>query len=226
MELTQSMQDYLKLIYQLEWNEGKVTGSRLAECLGVTSASVTNMVDRLAKLGLVRREPYRDVTLSAEGEKAALKIIRRHRLIELYLVRELGYSWDEVNAEAEKLEHVISEDFEDRIDRLLGYPKIDPHGAPIPTKDGKIGKEVYVSLAELETGDRAVVRLVLDRDSEMLSYLTTIGVTLGVTLEVVERYPFDGPIMVDTGDDRHVLSMTLARHIFVEPSSDEPASNP
>lgn len=219
MVLTQSMQDYMKFIYELEQAEGKATTSSLAELVGVADASVTNMVKKLADLGLVEHEPYRGVTLTPAGEKVALEVLRHHRLIELYLATALGYPWDIAHDEAEKLEHVISEYFEDRIDQLLGYPKVDVHGSPIPTKEGQVDEQNYVLLAGLSPGDRATIRRILDRDHKVLSYLSTIGLTLGIEMEVIKRHPFEGPITVETGSERHIISLELARNIFVEPVS-------
>ena len=136
--LTHSMEDYIKAIYKIQQEQERATTIRIAERLGFSAASVTNMLQKLARLDLVRYQPYRGAELTELGERIALEIIRHHRLIELYLAEHVGYGWDEVDAEAEELEHVISEDFEDRIDALLGHPDTDPHGAPIPTKEGHI----------------------------------------------------------------------------------------
>lgn len=221
MELTQSMQDYLKFIYELERAEGRATTSRLAELMGVADASTTNMVKRLADLNLVQREPYRGVVLSPAGEKVALEVIRHHRLLEAYLATALGYSWEEVHAEAERMEHAISEDFEDRIDRLLGYPTVDAHGSPIPTKAGDIAKQDFPRLSELQENEVAAVRRVSDRDPEMLAYLTRIGVGLGAEVRVAGRATDGGPITIEVGPERHaerhVIGQELGRNIFVEP---------
>lgn len=217
MTLTKSMQDYIKFIYELEQTEGRANTSRLAELMEVADASATNMVKKLAELGLVERQPYRGVTLSEDGEKVALEVLRHHRLLELYLAKALGYPWEKVHAEAEKLEHVISEYFEDRVDQLLGHPTVDVHGSPIPTKDGTIEEQTYVPLEGMEVGERVLVKRVLDRDPKVLSYLSKIGLKLDIELAVVNRHPFEGPITVDTGNERHIISLELARHIFVEP---------
>jgi DtxR family transcriptional regulator, Mn-dependent transcriptional regulator len=221
MALTKSMQDYIKFIYELEQTEGRANTSRLAELMEVADASATNMVKRLAELGLVERKPYKGVTLTPAGEKVALEVLRHHRLIELYLAKALGYPWEKVHAEAEKLEHVISEYFEDRVDQLLGHPTVDVHGSPIPTKDGEIEEQDYVPLEGVKVGERVVVKRVLDRDPKMLSYLSKIGLTLDVEIEVTGRHPFEGPITIDAGNERHIISLELARHIFVEPVSGE-----
>lgn len=218
VDITESMQDYVKFVYELERAEGRATTSRLAELLGVADASATNMVKRLAELGLVEREPYRGVVLTPAGEKVALEVLRHHRLLEAYLAEALGYSWEDVHDEADRLEHVISEEFEDRIDRLLGYPTVDVHGSPIPTKDGEISEQDYLPLADLEPGVRATVRRADDRHPEMLAYLSEIGLTLGVEFVLVEVHPFDGPLVVEAAGERHILSRELARHVFVEPA--------
>lgn len=217
MKLTESMEDYLRLIYELELDGEEVGVSALAGRLGISAPSVTGMSKRLAKAGLVRRAPYRGLNLTEEGRKAALGVVRRHRLVELYLVEILGYSWDEVHDEAERMEHAASEEFVDRIEKLLGHPEADAHGSPIPTKDGEVTEQPHVPLAGLGVGERAMVRRVLDRDSEALRHLVGIGLTLGAELEVVERHPFDGPLILDSGAESLVVSRRLARHVFVEP---------
>lgn len=225
MELTQSMQDYLKFIYELERAEGKATTSRLSELMGVADASTTNMVKRLADLNLVQREPYRGVVLSPAGEKVALEVIRHHRLLEAYLSTALGYLWEEVHAEAERMEHAISEDFEDRIDELLGYPTVDTHGSPIPTKEGAIAEQDFLRLSELSEGEAASVRRVSDRDPEMLAYLTRIGVGLGGEVRVASRAADGGSITIEVGPERHaerhIIGRELGKNIFVEPTETE-----
>jgi DtxR family Mn-dependent transcriptional regulator len=175
------------------------------------------MAKRLAKAGLVRRAPYRGLTLTEEGRKAALGVVRRHRLVELYLVKVLGYSWDEVHEEVESLEHAVSEEFVDRIDRLLGHPEVDAHGSPIPTKDGEVVEPPYVPLAGIGGGERVALRRVLDRDPEVPRHLAGMGLILGAELEVVERHPFDEPLILDAGGESRVVSPKLAGHVFVEP---------
>ncbi len=173
--ITHAMEDYLKVIYSLQSQNEKVTTQAIAERLKVQSPSVTNMIKRLADLNLVEHTPYRGVLLTQTGERAALEVVRHHRLLELYLADALGYSWDEVHAEAEQLEHSISEEFEARIDRVLGYPTTDPHGDPIPSVEGDIQPLTQLLLADLETGDEAKVERVWDRDAEMLRYLGSLA---------------------------------------------------
>lgn len=219
MTLSPVTQDYLKFIYELEQAEGRATTSHLAELLGVTDAAATKMAKRLDELALVERTPYKGVTLTAEGRRRALEVLRHHRLLELYLVRVLGFPWEKVHQEAEALEHAISEDFEERIDRALGYPTVDVHGAPIPTREGTIDPQAgYIPLADLEPGANAAIRRVqADRRPEVLTYLGTIGLEPGVELAVARRDPFGGPLTVETPGARHVISLDLARLIFVEP---------
>ena len=217
MALTESMEDYLRLVYELGLDGGEVGVSALAGRLGISAPSVTGMAKRLARAGLVWRTPYRGLTLTEEGRKAALGVVRRHRLAELYLVEVLGYSWDEVHEEAERIEHAISERFVERMEKLLGHPEVDPHGSPIPTRDGEVVERPHVPLAGLDVGERAMVSRVLDRDPEALRHLSGMGLTLGAELEVVERHPFDGPLLLDSGGGNLVVSRILARLVFVEP---------
>jgi len=215
--LSAAIQDYLKVIYQVHREEGKVSTSALAERLSVSSASVTNMVKKLAEMKLVRHTPYREVVLTPAGEKIALEILRHHRLLELYLAEIMGYSWDQVHDEAEKLEHVISEEFEERMSEALGHPSVDPHGHPIPSKDGTIESSEHNRLSDLPAGSHAVVRRVDDRDPGCLRYLEERGLVLNARIEVVRREPFDGPLVVKVGADEHHLGAEVARRVFVEP---------
>lgn len=217
--LSEAVQDYLKAIYKLgQGEDGPVTTSLIAERLEVAPASVTNMVKKLAELRLLEHTPYQGVELTAAGERIALEIIRHHRLLELYLAETLGYAWDQVHAEADRLEHAISEEFEDRIDQALGFPRVGAHGEPIPSKEGDIDKPRYLSLAEVAPGQQAVVRRVSDRDAGMLRYMGEIGLRLGVRVEVREKAPFQGPLVlrIDGGRKRQSLGLEVASHIFVE----------
>lgn len=213
--ITHAMEDYLKVIYGLQTETDKVTTQAIAERLSVQSPSVTNMIKRLADLKLVEHTPYRGVLLTATGERAALEVIRHHRLLELYLSDALGYSWDEVHAEAERLEHSISEEFEARIDRALGYPTFDPHGDPIPSVEGDIQPTAQLVLAELEPGDTAIVERVWDRDPEMLRYLGGLGLYPNAEVEVVERFPFGGPLRVRVLGQEHIIGRELATAVHV-----------
>jgi DtxR family Mn-dependent transcriptional regulator len=174
------------------------------------------MIKQLAENNLVDHAPYRGVRLTADGRRIALEVIRHHRLLELYLHRALGYGWDEVDAEAEKLEHFISEDFEDRIDKLLGFPLTDPHGDPIPTRDGAVSVRPSKSLAEMEPGDQLVVMRVRDSNAEVLRYLERIGLKLEAVFRLTEKQPFNGPLTVAVGDAIHTIGRELAGHVFVD----------
>jgi DtxR family Mn-dependent transcriptional regulator len=184
--------------------------------MGVAAASVTNMVKRLAEMRLVRHTPYHGVALTEAGEKIALEVIRHHRLLECYLMDTLGYSWDEVDEEADRLEHVISEAFEERIDRVLGFPTTDPHGDPIPTKDGSIYQDATVRLSDVEAGRTVRIRQVSDTSAEMLRYMDDLGLKPDRAVTVKEKAPFNGPLLikVDT-DSEHALGLEVAEHIFV-----------
>jgi DtxR family transcriptional regulator, Mn-dependent transcriptional regulator len=215
MELTDAIQDYLKEIYKLEASGRRATTSALALRLEVSAPSVTSMVKKLASLGLVEHERYRGVTLTARGERVALEVIRHHRLLEQYLVETLGLPIDAVHAEADRLEHALSEELEAHIDRTLGFPTSDPHGDPIPGPDLKIVPTDTTPLSALETGDRATVSRIPDGDGELLRYLSELKLTPGSRLEVRESAPFDGPVTVRVGGSDHAISRELAALIDV-----------
>jgi DtxR family Mn-dependent transcriptional regulator len=219
--ITHAMEDYLKAIYRID--DGKpVTMQRLAEELALSGPSVTNMVKRLHELGLVNHTRYRDVALTPAGEKIALRVIRHHRLLELYLTESLGFDWDQVHAEAERLEHHVSAELEARIASALGHPTRDPHGDPIPTADGAIDTVSAVLLSDLAPGDVATISRVPDRDPEQLRYLAKLGVIPGQTVTVLEVLPFDGPIRVRVRVEECLFGRALAARINVTPSLREP----
>ena len=218
--LSQSIEDYLKVIYKLQHGSDaptQVTTSILAERMGVTAASATNMIKKLAEVNLLEYAPYKGVVLREAGEKIALETIRHHRLIELYLSEALGYSWDAVDAEAERLEHAISEKLEERIDSMLGHPTIGAHGEPIPDKNGQVEEQTYARLSDIDRGQRAVVKRVSDRDPAMLRYMDDMGLQLNTVVEVCEKAPFKGPLtlLIET-DQPQTLGLEVARHIFVD----------
>lgn len=212
---THAMEDYLKTIYEIQLEQGRVATSALAERLGVAPASVTGMLKRLADLRLVAYQPYQGVTLTQAGQKIALEIIRHHRLVELFLAEALGVPWDKVHAEAHKIEHVLSEDLVQRIDAALGHPATDPHGAPIPGPDGRIEGPDVVQLAELKPGQSAVVAEVDDRDPALLRYVAELGLMPHTVVRVLAQAPFDGPITVRVGDTEHALGQEVARRVLV-----------
>jgi DtxR family Mn-dependent transcriptional regulator len=213
--LTAAVQDYVKAIYTLDSGEGAVTTTALAERLDVRPASVSGMLPKLMELGLVEHEPYHGVRLTQRGTRVALEVVRHHRLLELFLVESLGMTWDEVHAEAEVLEHVLSEELEELIAAKLGDPAFDPHGDPIPSRELKVPRDRSRSLHSLEPGERATFVRVSDSDPEMLRFLSDRGIAPGAQIEVVERQPFDGPLYVRAGDDVHVLGAVLARAMRV-----------
>jgi DtxR family Mn-dependent transcriptional regulator len=225
--LSSAVEDYLKAIYEIQHEEGqgRVSTSALADKLGVARASVTGMLKKLATWDpqLIVYERYRGVELSTAGEKIALEVIRHHRLVELYLTEALGFSWDEVDEEADRLEHVISEDLEDRIAAKLGHPRVDPHGSPIPDSEGNIPFREEIRLTQLETGSQAFVSRVLDDDPALLRYLDQLGLTLNSKVEVLEKAPFAGPIhvyVVATGNT-HALGRQVTDRIFISERNSE-----
>ena len=212
-----AVQDYAKAIYSLHGrSEEPVSTSALAYRLGVSPASTSAMIKRLESLGLVKREPYHGVLLTPAGERVALEVIRHHRLLELYLAEALGMSWDRVHEEAEVLEHAISPELSALIDEKLGHPTHDPHGDPIPTLEGEIEEGSSQALADLEPGATGVFVRVSDSDPAMLRYLSERGIAPGDSLEVLERQPFDGPLLVRFSSGDHALGGELVRMMRVK----------
>jgi DtxR family transcriptional regulator, Mn-dependent transcriptional regulator len=215
--ISASVQDYAKAVYALEVRKGSaVSTTELAERLGVTPGSVSAMVRKLSEVGLVEHEPYRGVRLTGEGRRVALEVLRHHRLLELFLAEELGMPWDRVHAEAEVLEHVLSEELEELIAARLGDPTVDPHGDPIPTVEFGIEERETNSLDELPVGAAGRFVRVSDSDPEMLRYLDEHGIAIGDRLEVVERQPFGGPMFVRFGEREQALGGALARAMRIE----------
>ncbi len=212
-DLTVAVQDYLKGIYALESAGERVTTSALAGRMGVSAPSATAMAKRLADLGLVERAPYRGVALTDEGRKGALEVLRHHRLLERYLVDRLGLSLDQVHAEAELLEHALSEELEAKIDAELGFPTHDPHGDPIPDRELRVSIGRDRMLVDLGPGERASVSRVPDGNPELLRYLTELGLVPGSIVEVVSHAPFAGPVTVRTLSGDHAISRELADRI-------------
>jgi DtxR family transcriptional regulator, Mn-dependent transcriptional regulator len=212
--VSESAQDYLKAIWKLQ-ARGDVTTNALAAELDVSPASATSMLKKLDKLGLIQYERYHGATLTPAGERVALEVVRHHRLLELYLMEALGLRWDEVHKEAERLEHHLSEELEEAIDRALGYPTRDPHGDPIPTTDLVLVDDERTLLCDVAAGEPAVVRRVPDSDPELLRYLAALGLTPDRRLTVVEQAPFDGPVTVEVDGARHAIGRSLAARIEV-----------
>jgi DtxR family Mn-dependent transcriptional regulator len=211
---TESVQDYLKTIYVLEESGPQVSTSAIADRLSVSPASVTAMVKRLADRGLLRHHPYRGVTLTERGRALGQEVLRHHRLIEAYLHKALGISWDRVHDEAEVLEHALSEELEDRMAELLGHPTRDPHGDPIPPKRGRHTELIHAPLVSCGRGPARVER-VSDRDPSVLRYLNRLGIVPGTAISVEEHSPFGGPVWIRVGRKRHALSRELASSIYV-----------
>ncbi len=197
--LSTSIEDYIKSIYKLEVEEQKATTKLIAERLGVKMASVTGMMKHLAAEGYVRHKPYHGVQLTAAGREVALDLVRRHRLIELFLSCTLGLTWDEVDADAEVLEHAVSDRLIERIYEYLGRPEFDPHGAPIPSKNGPDPPRRGKPLDQMELGEKARIVEVSDGDAEFLRYLTRLNVKIGSTVTVREIAPFRGPMTLSIG---------------------------
>lgn len=218
--LTPAHEDYLKTIYIL-FNRGqKVTNSALANHLEVAPASATNMVKKLADLQLVEHAPYQSIQLTDAGKKIALEVLRHHRLLELYLHQVLNIPLEQVHEEAEKLEHVLSESVEDAMADALGNPTIDPHGDPIPTRDGHVKAVEGISLnhAELQRSYRLV--RVLVQDQERLGYLGTLGLLPNAIVSVLERAPFNGPLLIDVNNAHHAIAYELAEMLVISNQSE------
>jgi DtxR family Mn-dependent transcriptional regulator len=212
---TQSQQDYLKALYHLHGDTRAVPTRELAQRLGISSPSVSEMVTRLVAQGLVEHDRYRGQQLTREGRKVALELVRHHRLLEMFLVQALGYTWDEVHEEAERLEHVISERMEQRIFELLGRPELDPHGHAIPSLTGKVRPPSDRALTECRAGEKVIVQVVSDDDPAKLRELERRGLLPGMHIEVVAPSEYEGPIEVRIKGRRVSVPLGLARAIFV-----------
>jgi DtxR family Mn-dependent transcriptional regulator len=224
MTFTSTIQDYVKAVYMLQLEETPVTNGRLAAYLAISAPAVTDMVKRLHALALVDYLPREGVRLTARGEQVALEVVRHHRLLELYLVEALGMGWDEVHAEAEVLEHVLSNRLEERIVAVLGNPQFDPHGAPIPARDGSIPLRLASSLATFPRGILATIVEVDDRDPAHLRYLASLGLIPATVLMVTDQAPFDGPLTLTIGPHSHIrtIDSRLAARILVQPCDPGP----
>jgi DtxR family Mn-dependent transcriptional regulator len=214
-ELTGPVEDYLKAIYELETRQGSAATSDVAEALDVAPASVTGMVRRLAAQGYLDHVPYHGVQLTEVGRRAALRTIRRHRILESYLTTVLKYPWDRVHDEAERLEHAASDDLIERMADALGNPTVDPHGAPIPTIEGTVAEPALRTLVELPIGESARMLLVSDKDPALLRYLAEIGLQPGTVVTVLARAPFDGPLTLRIGSTESMVGPRLAEQVLV-----------
>ena len=214
--LSRSHEDYLKVIYNLEARFGIAQTSAIAEMLDLAPASVSGMVKRLAELGLVEHALHRGVRLTDSGRQAALQVLRRHRIIEAYLLEKLGYGWDSVDAEAERLEHAVSDELVERMADAMGNPRYDPHGAPIPTSAGDLEQPEVVPMTEISVGAPAEFRMVNDQDPERLRFLATLGLKPGTRFKVSARQPFHGPLTLQVeGENKgeQVVGFELANSL-------------
>lgn len=218
-KLSPQVQDYLKTVYLLERQPDGASTSAIAHALGVRPASVTGMLKKLAELKLVRYTPYQNAHLTRRGERIALEVVRHHRLLEVFLVETLGYTWDEVHLEADRLEHVISEDFEDRVAARLGDPQIDPHGDPIPAKDGSLPTDRQIRLASLAMGQAARVARVQDGDPALLRHAAELGLFPSAHLTLLETDRYGGSLQVRIEGIERSVGPELARQVFVTPDA-------
>jgi DtxR family Mn-dependent transcriptional regulator len=218
--LTAPAEDYLKAIYAIGKGSGAAATNEIAQRLAIAPASVSGMVRRLADQGLLAYERYHGVRLTESGRRAALRTLRRHRVIESYLSEALGYPWDRVHDEAERLEHAASDELVDRMAATIGEPEVDPHGAPIPTRDGSVDETEYTSLAQLPIGTSGVVVRVSDEDPAMLRYLAELSILPGKKLTVKTRAPYDGPITLTLGRQELSIGPALAANVLIAPLAD------
>ena len=212
--LTRSVEDYLNAIYRLSPEGRPASTSEIAHLLELSPPSVSGMVKRLSELGLLEHAPYKGVQLTAEGRRAALRMVRRHRLIEAYLVQFLGYSWDTVHEEAERLEHAVTDKLVERMAGALGHPSTDPHGDPIPEADGSIHEPACTPLSELQVGETIEIRRVDESQPERLRYLASLGLRPGAVVTLLDRQPFGGPVTLEAAGERHILGHELA-HVLL-----------
>ena len=217
-ELTGPVEDYLKAIYELEQSGRPAETNAIAELLRIAPASVSGMVRRLADQGLITHARYHGASLTPAGRRAALRTLRRHRVIEAYLTQALGYSWDRVHDEAERLEHAASDELIDRMAAAIGEPETDPHGAPIPTRDGTLPEPRGLQpLSSLEVGERARVERVSDKNGDRLRYFAELGLVPGATVQVIAREPFEGPISITVEENNRTVGPGLASQVLVAP---------
>ena len=214
---SENVENYLKRIYSIELTGERVSTSLLSEKLQISPASVTEMIKRLADDGNVVYTPYKGVELTQKGKKNAIRVLRRHRLWELFLVKVLHYGWDEIHEEAERLQHMTSAKLEERLDAFLGHPALDPHGDAIPTADGVLTHGGAIPLTQ-STASTLVVTRVSDENPDILKYATRCGITLGRTMKVKERMAFDGSMKVEIDGRELFISAMFGDNIFVRPS--------
>ena len=213
--MNKSLEDYLKNIYSIQHTSGKVTTSILAEKLNISASAVSDMISKLSKTGYIKNIPYKGFELTRKGEAIALNLVRKHRIWEVFLVEQLNYPWENVHNEAENLEHASSDELISRLEKFLKYPKYDPHGHPIPDKEGKIHADKIIPAAELNIGDSGIIKQVSDESSELLIYLTKAGLKLNDEIKVIEKINFDNSIQIHFRSGNIFLSDKLASNIYV-----------
>ncbi len=217
---SESVQNFLKSIYSLQQSNERVSTNAMASLLNISAPSVTDMAQRLEEIGLVNYKKYQGVKLTHSGEEEALKILRRHRLIELYLVEELGYELHEVHVEAERLEHAVSDRFIAAIDTQLGHPDIDPHGDPIPSADGTIRRRDLKPLSEWPLNAPARISRIRATSDDMLQHMVERGIKLHAAIEVTNHDPFEGPLTIIVDDVQQIIGHNVAACIQVEMRTD------
>jgi len=213
---SEQIENYIKNIYKLSEHEGKVTTSSLSEKLQISPASVSEMIKKLAEEGTLSHTPYKGVELTAEGKMLALRIIRKHRLWEMFLAEILHFSWDEIDHEAERFEHIMSDKMEEKIDEVLGYPLVDPHGDPIPTRDGEIKQIRSFPLSEGLEGSSVRIIRVSDSNSELLQYISSIGIALNKKIKIKQKMTFDQSVIITVNGKEQTISQKISQSIFVE----------
>ncbi len=218
IEITKAVEDFLKSVFTLQQQQERVSTTELAQILARTQPTITDMAQRLMNAGLLDYQKYRGVRLTEAGQEIALKMVRRHRLIELYLVRELGYALHEVHDEAERLEHAVSDRFIQAVAQLLGHPEFDPHGEVIPAADGTMAERDLMALADLPERARGIVSRLKATNSDMLQHILERGFCLGAVVEVLTRDPFDGPITAEVDGQQRTIGRSVAACIDIEKS--------
>lgn len=213
---TTSTEDYIKNIFDLESSFGYAATNLLAEKLKIAPPSVTEMIKKLANQKLISYKPYKGVTLTKKGNIIALKIIRKHRLWEMFLLEVLKFNWDEIHDEADNFEHIMTEKMEKKVDEFLGFPKFDPHGAPIPTAKGIMPKIKTIPLLNATLGSKLKIVRVYDEESELLKFISSIGLTIGKQFFLIDKLKFDNSLKIKIAGKEQIISSTLANNIFVE----------
>ncbi len=216
-KLSRAVEDYLRAIYKLEERGQKISTSALADVLNVAPASVTKMLKRLATMNFVEHEPYYGVGFTPGGKKIALEIVRHHRLIELFLAEIVGVPWDRVHEEAHQLEHALSEYLEDRLSQLLDDPDTDPHGQPIPSKDGTLVTRHIQTLASMKEGTKGVVAEVDDDDGDLLRYVAQKGLFPQAEIRFLQQEPYGGALVVEVDGKEQSVGAEAAQHVWITP---------